>query len=60
MWKNCLHIIRNFRFRVSHIYREGNVYAHRITNTGFYIDGLVWWDTLPNCSKETFFRDRFD
>jgi len=28
-WENCMNIIRNFKFRVSHIYREENVCADR-------------------------------
>jgi hypothetical protein len=55
---NCLHTIRNFQFRFSHIYREGNTCADRLANAGFFVNGLVWWDQLPSCSRESFFRDR--
>jgi ribonuclease HI len=57
-WKNCLHHIRNFRFRFSHIYREGNICADRLANAGFFVDGVVWWEQLPSCSRDSFSRDR--
>jgi ribonuclease HI len=57
-WKNCLHHIRDFRFRFSHIYREGNTCADRLANAGFFVDGVVWWDQLPSCSRDSFSRDR--
>jgi ribonuclease HI len=57
-WKNCLHRIKDFRFRVSHIYREGNTCADRLANAGFFVDGVVWWDQLPSCSRDSFSRDR--
>jgi hypothetical protein len=36
-WKNCLHIIRNFRFNFSHIYREENICADRLANANFLL-----------------------
>ncbi|WJX41072.1 hypothetical protein P8452_28481 [Trifolium repens] len=57
-WKNCLHHIRDFRFRFSHIYREGNTCADRLANAGFFVDGVVWWDQLPSCSRDSFSHDR--
>jgi hypothetical protein len=58
-WKlKVNHIIRNFRFRFSHIYREKNSCVDRLANAGFFVDGLIWWDQLSSCSREGFFRDR--
>lgn len=57
-WKNCLHHLRNFRFRYSHIYREGNSCADRLANAGLFVDGIVWWDRLPRCAYDGFSRDR--
>jgi ribonuclease HI len=57
-WTNCLSYIRQFRFRYSHIYREGNTCADRLANAGFFVDGVVWWDYLPSCSRDSFSRDR--
>lgn len=48
-WKNCLQIIRNFRSRFSHIYREGNTCANKQANDHIFVDGLVWWDQLSSC-----------
>jgi len=56
-WKNYLNIIRNFKLRVSHIYKEENVCANIIVNAGLFADDLIWWDTLLNCSREVFSRD---
>jgi hypothetical protein len=40
------------------IYREGNTCADRLANAGFFVDGVVWWDQLPSCSRDNFSRDR--
>jgi len=51
--KNYIHIIRNFRFRYSHIYREWVTCADWIANVDFFVDGLVWCDHLPS-SREAY------
>jgi hypothetical protein len=53
-WKNCLHIIRNFRFRFSHIYREGNTCADKLANADFF----CWWVSLVGSINYQIVLDR--
>ena len=34
-WNTCLKYYEKIRFRVTHIFREGNVCANKLTNLGF-------------------------
>lgn len=46
-WENCLHLLSQMQFKVSHIYREGNHVADALANHGTTITGFVWWDSPP-------------
>ena len=34
-WDTCLNYCGKMRFRVTHIFREGNAYADKLANLGF-------------------------
>lgn len=41
-WKNCISLVRNMNFNVTHIFREGNVCADRIAAYGLHHPGFTW------------------
>jgi ribonuclease HI len=57
-WYNCKVRLRNMRFFVSHIYREGNVYADGLANLGLTLPSseLFWSDTIPDFIRGEYTR----
>lgn len=47
LWVNCLERIRKMNFLCSHILREGNTVADKITSLGVASTSLVWYDSPP-------------
>ncbi|GAU21491.1 hypothetical protein TSUD_242150 [Trifolium subterraneum] len=39
-------------------WREGNNCADKLANMGFHCNGVIWWDSLPDCIRDDFFRNR--
>lgn len=58
-WQNCLTLTNGMHFQVSHIYREGNSCADKLARHGVYIQGSIWWDSVPAFVREDFFQNRF-
>lgn len=46
-WANGLHLIKQMTFRVSHIYKEGNLVADKLANYGAEHVYSHWWDFIP-------------
>ncbi|PRQ22557.1 putative ribonuclease H-like domain, reverse transcriptase zinc-binding domain-containing protein [Rosa chinensis] len=44
-WSTCLARIRSLTFHCSHVLREGNTVADRLTNMGLASTALVWYST---------------
>ncbi len=59
-WQNCLVRLRNMRFVVSHIYREGNACADSLANLGLSFPSfeLFWYDIIPDLIKGEYIRNR--
>lgn len=36
-WKNILHTIHSLKFKIFHIFKEGNTYADRFSNAYFFV-----------------------
>ena len=56
-WLNCLHLIKQFSFCISHIYREGNKVADRLADYGATHIGSFLWDSIPDFAAETYASD---
>lgn len=59
-WRNCLCLVSNMIFRVSHIYREVNACADKLASFGVVSRCFTWWDLVPNFIRDEFFRNRFN
>jgi ribonuclease HI len=57
-WDNCLLLISNMNFYVSHIYREGNHCADKLANLGLSLPTFTWWDHIPHVLLDDFGRNR--
>jgi ribonuclease HI len=57
-WENCLTLLSNMNFYVSHIYREGNHCADKLANIGLSLNGLTWWNHIPLELQGDFVRNR--
>lgn len=58
-WNNCIVLTKKTHFIASHIYREGNTCADRLASHGLALQGIFWWDSLPDFLRKDFFRNRF-
>jgi hypothetical protein len=57
-WDNCLLLISNMNFYVSHIYREGNHCANKLANLGLSLPTFTLWDHIPPVLLDDFGRNR--
>jgi ribonuclease HI len=48
-WNNCMVMLKDMNFILSHIYREGNALADKLASLGFSYDGFNWFNVI---SKE--------
>lgn len=46
-------------FWITHTFRECNSSADQLATDGTSIQGLLWWETIPNFSWDDFFRNRW-
>jgi ribonuclease HI len=59
-WNNCLFLVRNMYFVVSHIYREGNRVADKLANLGFGINDSLWFDSCSMVFRSDLVSNRLD
>jgi len=60
MWNTCLNYCGKIRFRVPHIFREGNAYADKLANLGFiHKEKIYWYNRLPSSFFLQFFINRY-
>lgn len=57
MWLHCLHLVSNMHFRVSHIFREGNVAADLLAKHGVSASTKLWWETAPDFCLYAIYSD---
>jgi len=56
----CLNFCGTIRFRVTHIFREGNVCADKLVNLGFiHRESFHWYNRLPYSLFLEFFMNRY-
>jgi len=59
-WNTCLNFCRTTRFRVTHIFREGNACADKLPNLGFiHRESFHWYNRLPSSLFLEFFMNRY-
>jgi len=59
-WNTCLDYCEKIRFRVTHIFREGNVCADKLANLGFiHRESFHWYNRLPSSLFLEFFMNRY-
>ena len=56
-WIRCLNQIDSISFRVSHIYREGNMVANDLSKFAVNLDSDNWWFHVPTCCHSSYSRD---
>lgn len=49
-----MHLLGNFNFLATHIYREGNRYTNKLTNLGLDITNFTWWNVVHLVVKLNF------
>lgn len=57
-WNNTLFNLRNFRFYISHIFREGNYCTNALASFGLTQFGFTWWDLIPGFISHQIHCDR--
>ena len=55
-WINCLELVKQMNFFVSHIYREGNSCADGFASLGLALSSFVWFPSLPADIRHDYYR----
>ena len=59
-WNTCLNYCGEIRFRVTHIFREGNACVDKLTNLGFiHRESFHWYNRFPSSPFSEFFMNRY-
>jgi len=59
-WNTCLNYCGKIKFRVTHIFREGNVCADKLTNLEFlHRKSFHWYNRLPSSLFLEFFMNKY-
>lgn len=59
-WKNCLAILRQMQYIITHIYREGNNCAEKLAFIGLSLQGITIWLEVPNFLNSLYGHDRLE
>lgn len=57
-WKNCVRMLYQMNFLVTHIYREGNRCADLVASKGLEVQGVKIWLDLPEFLSSFVIHDR--
>jgi len=59
-WNTCLNYCEKIKFRVTHIFCEGNACADKLANLGFiHGESFHWYNRLPSSMFLEFFINRY-
>ena len=47
-WHQCLISMHSLQIYASHIFREGNIVAEKLSNLAVDLAGEAWWPTFPS------------
>ena len=47
-WEGCLCFLDDMQLHVSHVFREGNVVADRLSSMAISLSVATWWDSYPS------------
>ncbi|KAE9589176.1 putative ribonuclease H-like domain-containing protein [Lupinus albus] len=56
-WRHCEFLLKSMMCHVSHIYREGNSCADKLTNYGIHSNVFNWWNEAPSFILEEWRRN---
>jgi ribonuclease HI len=59
-WSNCMKLLINMIFIVSHIFREGNQCVDSLANFGLALQGLFSWETTPSFLSSFLVQNKLD
>jgi ribonuclease HI len=45
-WLNALHMTKSMHFMVTHIFREQNTCADKLTSIGLSVRNFIWWNEV--------------
>jgi len=58
-WNTCLNYCGKIKFRVTHIFREGNACVDKLANLGFIQrESFHWYNMLPSSMFLEFFMNK--
>jgi ribonuclease HI len=57
-WSNCLLKLSVMEVMVSHVYREGNSVADKLSKLGVHVTNFTWWNTSPSSIWDDIARNR--
>lgn len=57
-WKNCVRMLYQMNFLITHIYREGNRCADLVASKGLEVQGVKIWLDLPEFLSSFVIHDR--
>lgn len=59
-WNSCLNYVREIRFRISYIFRDGNAFANKLASLDFiHIEYFYWYNKLSSILFLEFFIYRY-
>ena len=57
-WKNCLILLQQMNYVITHIFREGNNFADKLASIGLTIQALTIWMKIPSFLNNLYAHDR--
>jgi len=60
-WKTCLNYCGKIRFKITHIFREGNACDNKLANLGFiHKESYHWYNRFPSSLLLEFFLNKYN
>jgi hypothetical protein len=57
-WSNCMVLLKDMNFIMSHVYREGTSLADKLASMAFDSIGFTWFNSIPNPVLEIYNHNR--
>jgi ribonuclease HI len=57
-WSNCVLKLSVMNVIVSHVFREGNTVADKLSKLGLLVTDFTWWTSSPSSIREDIARNR--
>jgi hypothetical protein len=59
-WSNCMVLLKDMNFIMSHVFREGNSLANKLASMAFDSTGFTWFSSIPIPVLEIYNHNRLD